>query len=226
MMNEETSIYLAIGTLILGWILGIFGNVINEKLKRHSSKKDIISGIITELTELQIHLSTVSLMSFCMLDAFNKEYFTWVKPHFINSFKSAESIFPKNLLNKPPDINKLNDEELFLLIKNTFVKDPNDPRPKAYTYQKITIPFIDSKIDDIALLKTTVQNLLLVLKRDINFLNNDTNQIWFFNSKTYDSPTQENFARLNVNINNLYARIGTRAKIVVDNIDKIFLQLN
>lgn len=225
-MTTETSIYLAIGTLILGWILGIFGNLINEKLKRYSSKKDIINGMITELTELQMHLSTVSLMSFCMLGAFDREYFTWVKPHFIKSFKSAESIFPKNLPNKPPDVNKLNDDELFLLIKTTFVKDQNDPKPKAYTYQRITIPFIDSKINEIALLRTTAQNLLLVLKRDINFLNNDINQIWFFNSKTFDAPTPENLARLNVNINNLYARIGTRAKIVVDNIDKIFLQIN
>lgn len=222
---SETLI-IGISTLIIGWILGILSNIINEKLKRRSSKSDIKTGLKSELSELQIHLASVSLMSYCINGEFNKEYFDWVKPHYIKSFKSAQSIFPKSSLSKIPDMRELSDDQLFQLIKAAFFKDPNDTSPITFTYQTISIPFIDSKINEISLLDNELQSLLLTLKRDINFLNNDINQIWFFNSKTYDKPTENNLSILNANIKNLYGRIGRRSKQVVDNIDKILKKLD
>ena len=124
-----------------------------------------------------------------------------------------------------PDLNEVDDDTLFSLVKAMLVKDHNEIKNITFTYQNITIPFIDSKINEISLLKFDSQKLLLILKRDINFLNNDINQIWFFNSKTFDNPGENNLAVLNLNIKNLYARIGRRSKIAVDNIDKILKAL-
>lgn len=69
-------------------------------------------------------------------------------------------------------------------MQTAFVKDQNEIKPITFTYQNITIPFIDSKMNEISILGVELQKLLLILKRDINFLNNDINHIWFFNSKT------------------------------------------
>lgn len=222
---SETLI-IGISTLIIGWILGLLSNIINVKLNRRSNKKDILNGIKSEVSELQIHLTSVSLMSHCINGEFDKEYFTWVKPYYLKSFKSVQSIFPKSIVNSSPDISELSDDQLFQLIKAAFVREPNDNRPITFTYQNISNPFLDSKINDISLLDNELQKLLLNLKRDINFLNNDINQIWFFNSKTYDEPSSNNLAILNVNIKNLYGRIGRRSKIVVENIDKILNKTN
>jgi hypothetical protein len=217
----KENLLIGLSTLIIGWILGILSNVINDRLKRKSSKRDVIIGIQSELTELQIHLSSVSLRSVCLSGEFNKEFFDWVKPYFLNSFKSADSVIPKEMLNKIPDITKLEDETLFTLMKTALERAPNQNNNSTFTYQNISIPFIDSKITEISLLNVEVQQLLFVLKRDTNFLNNDIDQIWFFNSKTYNEPSEKNLAILNTNIFNLYSRIGRRSKTVVNNIDKI-----
>ena len=72
-MNEN--LIIGISFLLLGWFLGIVSNIINEKLKRKSTKSDIINGIKTELNELQIHLSSVSMMSVCINGEFDEEYY-------------------------------------------------------------------------------------------------------------------------------------------------------
>lgn len=215
------TILIGISTLIVGWILGILGNVINEKNRRRSTKSDILNGIKSEVNELQLHLTSVSLMSHCINGEFTKEYFNWVKPYYLKSIKSVQSIFPSSIVNDTPDLSTLNNDQLYELIKAVFVRNPNDNRPITFTFQNISTPFLDSKINDISLLENELQKLLLNLKRDLNFLNNDINQIWFFNSKTYDDPSANNLEIINVNIKNLYGRIGRRSKIMVSNIDTI-----
>jgi hypothetical protein len=225
---EETkiNIYLALGTLVLGWILAILGNVINEKLKRRSSKKEIKIGIKTELKELQIHLSSVCLMSVFITDKFTKEFFQWIKPFFIRFFESAEFLIPKELKDKMPKINELDDDTIYTLLIAAFGKSSTTSAATSFTYQNITTPYIDLKINDISLFDDTIQKSIFTLKRDINFLNSDINQIWFYHSKTFDNPSQGNHQLLNANLNNLYARISRRSKIMVNKIEETLADLN
>lgn len=225
---EETkiNIYLALGTLVLGWILAILGNVINEKLKRRSSKKEIKIGIKTELKELQIHLSSVCLMSVFITDKFTKEFFQWIKPFFIRFFESAEFLIPKEFKDKMPTINELDDDTIYALLIDAFGKSSTTSAATSFTYQNIITPYIDLKINDISLFDDTIQKSIFTLKRDINFLNSDINQIWFYHSKTFDNLSQGNHQLLNANLNNLYARISRRSKIMVNKIEVTLADLN
>lgn len=213
---------IGISTLIIGWILGILSNIVSEKLHRNSSKTDIINGMKTELNTLQMHLATVSLKSFCILDEFDKEFFNWVKPHYLKSFNSTQIIFTKSQLSAMPNLEELDDDQLFLLMKTAFISSPTEPKAQVFTFQNIIIPFVDSKINEIALLDQEVQNELMILKRDINFLNGDISRIWFYYSKTFDAQSENNMLIINANIQNLYGQIGTRSKHVVDCISRIF----
>jgi len=224
-METYLSIYLVIGSLIIGWILAILGNVINEKLKRKSTQNDINVGIKTEIIELQIHLTSVCLMSACIIEKFNKEFFLWIKPYFIKFFESAEFIIPKEIRNTMSKINEIDDDTLFALINATFVNTATNSET-SFIYQNITTPYIDLTLSNISLFNTNIQKSLFTLKRDINFLNNDINQIWFYHSKTFDNPTQGNLVLLNANLNNLYARISRRSKIMVEKIADTLQELN
>jgi hypothetical protein len=168
MDNNSINILLATGTLILGWFLGIIGTVINEKLKRSSTKKDIKNGIKTELTELQIHLSSVCLLSVCEIGNFDKEFYQWLKPYFIKFYESTEFLIPKDIKDKIPKITEMDDEFVFTLIQTAFVKNTTTTLPTNFTYQNITTPYIDLKINDISLLKSSLQKALFTLKRNIN----------------------------------------------------------
>jgi len=224
-METYLNIYLVIGSLIIGWILAILGNVINEKLKRKSTKSDINIGIKTEIIELQIHLTSVCLMSTCIIGKFTKEFFLWIKPYFIKFFESAEFIIPKDIRDSMPRFNEIDNDTLFTLINATFGNATTNATT-SFTYQNITTPYIDLKLSDISLFNTDIQKSLFTLKRDINFLNSDINQIWFYHSKTFDNPTQDNLALLKANLNNLYERISRRSKIMVEKIDDTFKELN
>jgi len=226
MDNTSINIYLAIGTLILGWSLGIIGTVINEKLKRRSTKKDITNGIKTELNELQIHLSSVCLISVCEIGNFNKEFYQWLKPYFIKFYESTEFLIPKEIKDKTPKITEMNDEIVFMLIQTAFVKNATTNLPTNFTYQNITTPYIDLKINDISLLSSSLQKALITLKRDINFMNGDINQIWFYHTKTFESINQNNFAIVTANIKTIYGRIARRSKIMVNNITNILEEID
>jgi len=226
MNNNSINILLATGTLLLGWFLGIIGTVINEKLKRSSTKKDIKNGIKTELTELQIHLSSVCLLSVCEIGNFDKEFYHWLKPYFIKFYESAEFLIPKDIKDKIPKITEMDDEFVFTLIQAAFVKNITTTLPTNFTYQNITTPYIDLKINDISLLKSSLQKVLFTLKRDINFMNGDINQIWFYHAKTFESISQNNLAVVNANIRSIYGRIARRSKIMVNKITEILEEIN
>ncbi len=226
MMETYVSILLAIGTLILGWGLGIFGTIINEKLKRKSTKEDIKTGIKTELNELQIHLTSVCIMSVFITDKFTKEFFLWVKPYFIKFSESAAFLIPKKIKDSMPKISEIDDDTLYALLIAAYGKNSTTSAAISFTYQNVTTPYIDLKINDISLLNNILQKSLFTLKRDINFLNGDISQIWFYHSKTFDNPTQDNLELLNANLNNLYERISRRSKIMVEKIDETLNELN
>ncbi len=223
---DTINIYIAIGTLLLGWALAILGNIINEKLKRKSNKKDIGVGIKTEIIELQIHLTAVCLMSIILIDKFTKEYFLWIKPYFIKFFESAEFIIPKEIKDSLPSINELDDDTFFSLINITFGKSSTQTSATTYTYQNIITPYIDSKLNEISLFNTNIQKSIFTLKRDINFLNSDVDQIWFYHSKTFDNPTATNLELLRANLNIQYGKISRRSKLMIENIEGILKELN
>jgi hypothetical protein len=129
-------------------------------------------------------------------------------------------MIPQNLKDTLPKFSEIEDDILFQLISVTFVKNPNESRPASFTYQSITTPYIDLKISDISLFPTNIQKSIFTLKRDINFLNNDVNQIWFYHSKTFDNPTSGNYQIIQANLMSLYARIARRSKIMVDKIEE------
>jgi len=220
------SYLLGLGTLLLGWILGIIANVINEKLKRKSTKNDIKIGIETELNELQIHLSAVCLLSVCAVGNFNKDFFNWFKQYLIKVLDSAEFIIPQNLKDLLPKISELGDDILFQLITDAFVKNTPEKASTSFTYQNISTPYFDLKISDISLFSTNLQKAMFTLKRDINFLNSDINQVWFYHSKTFDGPTQDNLVILKANLNSLYARISRRSKIMIGRIEETIKDLS
>jgi len=225
-MEKYLNILVVIGTLILGWILGILGTIINEKLKRKSTKEDIKSGIKTEINELQIHLISVCIMSVFITDKFTKEFFLWVKPYFIKFFESAAFLIPKEIKDSMPKISEIDDDTLYALLIAAYGKNSTTSAATSFTYQNVTTPYIDLKINDISLLSNILQKSLFTLKRDINFLNGDISQIRFYHSKTFDNPTQGNLELLNANLNNLYARIYRRSRIMVKKIEEILSELN
>lgn len=73
----------------------------------------------------------------------------------------------------------------------------------------------------LSLLENEAQQLILVIKRDINFLNNDIDQIWTFHQKTFEVENPVNHERLRMNIHNISSRIGKRSKTAVDKIVRL-----
>lgn len=214
------SFLIGLGTIVIGWLLAIWGNVINENIKRRSTKNDVKVGIISELKELQIYLSSVCLMSTCAVGNYNREFYDWLKPHLLKILESVEFMIPQNLKDTLPKFSEIEDDILFQLISVAFVKNPNENRPTSFTYKSIATPYIDLKISDISLFSTNIQKAIFTLKRDMNFLNNDVTQVWFYHSKTFDNPTSGNYQIIQANLMSLYARIARRSKIMVDKIEE------
>lgn len=196
-------------------------SVINDKLKRKDTKNDIKMGLRTELNELQNCLSAVSLMSNCAVGNFNREFFNQFKPYLIKALWSVEITIPQKFKNLYQKIKELDDDNIFQLIDDAFVKNAQENMTKNYIYQNISTPYLDLKISDISLFSVNLQKSLFTLKRDMNFLNNDIALGWFYHSKTFDNSSQDNLIILNANLNILHTKISRRSEKMIDLIEKI-----
>ena len=212
--------------LVLGWLLGVLSSLTTEKIKKYSTKNEVKKGIKTELSELQIHLSSVCLVTTCQYGEFTRGFFNWVKPYCIKIFTSEKTHFENILGAEIPDISELSDDDLFNLIRDSHGNNNLETRLSAFTYQNVSTPYLDIKINHISLFTEKAQKLLITIKRDTNFVNNDIEQIWFYYSKTFDNITEENHRIINQNLENMYLRIGRRTRTMVNKINELFKEIN
>ncbi len=78
MLMEQLSNNINYIPLLIGWVLGILSSLIVEKLKKRSLKKEIKIGIITELKELQLNLSSICFSTTIESRKISEEWSIWI----------------------------------------------------------------------------------------------------------------------------------------------------
>ena len=203
--------------LIIGWFLGIISSLIVDKIRQHSEKKKIKKGIITELKDNQLLLSSICYSTTADYGEFNTDFLTWWKPYYTRLIGSGDFDYlsrNKSLFDK---LFEINEKELATYIN--VLRTNANPKP-SNIFKEIDTPYIDSKISAISFFNEEYQSNLFKIKREINFINHYANQIWYFFTKTFDNPGQENLAIINTNLNGMYSNIAKRSKGTVELIEK------
>ena len=175
--NSSISVYIP---LVIGWILGIVSALFVERWKQWTEKKRIKKGIITELRDNQIHLSSVCYATTFDYGVFNKDFLTWWKPYYTRLLISGDYDYLSNNKDMFDKLFDLSDTEL-ATYKNV-VRVNTNPK-SSQNLKSITTPYIDSKIGSFSLFNETFQSSLLKIQREIGFINHFSDQIWYYFTK-------------------------------------------
>ncbi len=194
--------------LLIGWLLGLFSPLITDKVKKNYTKKELLSGIQTELREAQNRLVALAYLLGSSCGKFDKDFLKWCLDYFNkNKEKKYKEAIDKLL--------ELKDEELTKLIK---VKRDNE-KGISLSLKKYYLPFLESKIGEISLFNVELQNSFFEIKSKIESLNEHVDSTLKLQLMTFDSSLSiDNFARVTKQINSDYIFMQN---IVIDLVNKI-----
>ena len=107
---DETinGIILAVILIIIGWALGILGTLINNKLTKRTSKREIKKGIQTELKELQLRLIGICFSTTTDHGNITMDWSEWMLPYFKNFMNTDEYDYMRDKPFTKMDISKRN----------------------------------------------------------------------------------------------------------------------
>jgi len=147
------------------------------------------------------------------------EWSKWVRPYY-EQLIATDAIIDYLIENKEQisNILKFTDDQFYTFL--LLMQDKKDERVNL-TFTRISTPYLNSKYESISTFKQEFQLLITKLRREIEFLNNDFDQCWFYHSKTFDKITDLNLDVVRKNIDQIIKRISRRTKGTIKLIQKI-----
>jgi hypothetical protein len=212
-INLEPLIY-----IVLGFVLGLFGNLILERIKRKWLRKDFVKALYAQFKELAPKLAGNYLILKINLGEMDRDALNWIK-----SVKSQGYQFLEDKTVEAIDkFLKLNDDEIRVVNQLTKQKPP-----KASFIKKFNLPVLEENISSISLLDSNLQHSLLDIKTKINWLNEIVERHNFFFEKTFDSGiSRENWEIIDSNIREGYAQLGKLCRNISELIMKLPKELS
>jgi len=212
-INLEPLIY-----TVLGFVLGLFGNLILERIKRKWLRKDFVNALYAQFKELVPKLAGNYLILKIDLGEMDRDALNWIK-----SVKSQGYQFLEDKTVEAIDkFLKLNDDQIRVVNQLNKQKPP-----KASFIKKFNLPVLDENISSISLLDSDLQYSLLDIKTKINWLNEIVERHNFFFEKTFDSGiSRENWEIIDSNIREGYAQLGKWCRNTSELIMKLLKELS
>ena len=150
-----------------------------------------------------------------------EEWSNWIKPFYDGFIQSKDFEMLNENKEMTDKILKFSKEEFFEFARNYQLNIRSKNLPTTNTFVKLSLPYLDSKYDSIALLSKTFQSLLTKLKRDINLMNHYFDQIWYYHTKTFEKISDLNYDVVVKNIDGTIPRIARMSKSLIKLTDEI-----
>lgn len=207
-------LYLFIG-LFIGWLLGLLGPQIVDKIKKHYTKQELFNGIKAEIKESQYRLICLTFILGMRAGKYDREYLEWCLPYFefYEGNQSAKSNIEmiKDLLNK-----KGTEIDQAILIKR------KTEEGISLSLKQHHLQFLDSKYSDISIFNIELQNILYEIKTRIRLLNEETETAIKYFYMTFDSNmSAENHKVIKINIYDAYKNLQQIAISIIKEMDKL-----
>lgn len=208
-MDWNNIIYLSIG-----FVFGIVADLLIEQIKLFFKKRALLNGAIIELSELRIKLASACFYIGKETGNFDRGFLKWCEPIF-RDYKGPEPT--EIILTGLENLLKLNDsqiEEYRLGIKS--------PKGIGIGLKRYEIPFIQSKMNEISILKNIYQNIIFNIMSKLEPLNAEVDFAMKYHFMTYDSSiSPENHDRIEKDIMRRAETIQQMAMTLVDRISEL-----
>lgn len=214
--NTELLNYLP---LVVGWALGILSALAVDGIKKWFLRRETKRGILTELRDLQNQATLLCILTTTRSRNVTPAWSKWVRPYCLNAYNPDDLIRTGLEEDDTSVISKMSEDEFhqFMLLWQS------RERPGvSQTFSPISLPYLDSKYDFLSHYDQDFQLLIAKVRKQVDVLNNDFSQCWFYHSKTFDNITDSNHDIAVRNIDEIIGRISRRAKGIVVLVQAIF----
>ncbi len=205
-----------ISYIFFGWLLGLLGPIIVDKIKTEYTKKQFFSALCAECHDLQYRVAIVSFMLGQKYGNLDREYLAWILP-IIKSYKGNEpSKSIEKLIDSLLDGNK---KEFNALIYHMRAEEGVGLSLKTFSAS-----FLESNMWLISQLPIDVQAKIHEFKNHLNTLNQEIVKSNDYLTMTFDSSiTDENHKRISSDIINKYVEIQGMCRRVAEKLDAVLL---
>lgn len=210
-MTEAESFSETIGLILVGWLLGILGPIIVERVSKRRQKAELKIAVQSELNDLKIRLILFVYLLRRTTETLDEEILIWMRTsvHDYNGFENVESL--QKLLNK---IDFSNKDALPSVIHSL-----NHGSTGAISLKFMNIGFLNANLQNLYLFEQTFQTRLLEIKYGIDSLNQEIQFAIDYLKMTFDqSITGKNRVVLETDLKNKYGYIATMCKSNVERI--------
>lgn len=200
--------------LILGWLLGILSPLIINRVNRSYSKKELFSGIKTEIIECQFRVLLSAEFLTMKCGKYDKEYLQWFLP-YLKNYRGLENID-----------NLLKHVSLMLTFDDAKIQSVNDynrlnQEGRGLTMKRFYLPFLESKIGEISFFNIELQNIIYEIKSRLHIVNEEIDLAMNYFQMTFDSSIHDNNKeRIKVNLSDKYDSLQKQLIIAVKKIDR------
>lgn len=207
-----------IGLIIFGWLLGLAGPIIVEKLKDRQHLKSVTAALRVELEDLQYRLAICSLSLLQRHGSMDADFLSWVKP-----------ILERYAGNEPTEsIRKL---VAHLSAANEQERESADAffRAKpgmASSVKTLEASFLESHLKDVSRMPVSLQRKIHEFRNQFEIFNQEVKLLEPRVLMTFNSSvTEGNFGRLNTEIDNRMKFIQQRSRYAAEKIEIILSEM-
>jgi hypothetical protein len=208
--NDGDSLTNHLVTFVVGWFLGLSGNLIVDEIRRRQLNKEVRSALKIELMELQNRMA-LAVYGIRSRLGINRDTVRWV----LSMLQAYEG------LNKNPQLQALMDKQLAMSDQEfgIFAEIQKTPDGAAISLMKYSAPQLETK--SLSGLEELLQNRLSEVRVHIGMFNEEVDHARYYLRLTFEKLSDANHDRAVQNLNKAYENVATRAKIIADHISLI-----
>jgi len=198
-----------------GWFLGIGGSLILGRMGRRRQIADVKCGLSAEFRDICTRLSVAVYMLEEKYGCFNKSTVVWVAEHVR---KYHGGFIPGRLPKNFQKMAECSDEALRASAQETRLNHANE----CIIPKNFTTPFLDAKIEYIALMDIDNQNMIFDIRSHLEIINQHIDEATYFFRKTFDSSLSEDDQKIvKKNLECKCRVISDSARSLVEKIDSL-----
>lgn len=203
--------------IILGWLFGLLGPSIQEKILRQYKKNNLRITLISELRDVCGRLIVSYYLIILHLGNCNKESFRWV----YDSCVSIQSSYLKNIEDAITGILKCEDKEF-----NTAMEACRGKENRSLSIKSFSLSFLESNLANLSVFDNRFTADIFKIRAQYNILNEEIENARFFYRLTFDPAAMNtNGDIIRQNLKESYEYVAKRSRIVID-LTKEFIKNN
>ncbi len=195
--------------MVAGWLLGILGFVLQERLRVHWTARSVIRAVRSEVIELRQYCASTTFVLEAKLGTLTKATLRWQR-----AFAGALAL--PSPLDQAPDLarrlEQASDEE-FQATAAKFEMAAG----RGLNLKELELPYTSSKLSDLQLFSPSAQQRVMQLLGHIRMYNQHVEDSRFFYKLTFDSSlSEEDHVSASEQVRCAYEAAAKRARLIAD----------